>query len=356
MNDYFSAYLPRQLYGYRRSDAKMMIVNQNAVVDSTLANLPDSLEEGDLLIFNNSRLIPSSLDVYSDELQQYLKINVGTDRLSGLFLLEVRPRGIGYRLREGSSLELLDGSNSVVLFRRYKPFDRFWWGKLKEPDETIDEILREDGKYIRYEHIPFDLPPSIYDGIFYKVPGSVELPSASFSFDTDIIKKLGDKGIKMEEITLHCNLGSLEPNEFENESRLLEERFSLPIKTLKSIFETRARGNKVIAVGTTVVRALETVVGITTGTFRLGKLVEQSNNDSHISGSTGLFINGNYRLRMVDGIVTGMHEEEGSHIRMLEAFQSKETLNRMSKYANEWGYQYHEFGDLALIFSQRREK
>jgi len=353
MNKFFTASLPRQIYGYSKSDTKMMVVSGNIILNSTLHSLPDLLTEGDLLIFNNSKLIPSSLQVYSEELQEYLTVNIGTDRLSNLFLLEIRPRGTGFRMRDGDKLDLLDSSDSIILFKRHHVFPRYWWGKLKEEGNTIDDTIHKYGKFIRYDHIPFDIPEVFYGGLFYKVPGSVELPSASYSFDSNIIRELLDRGIQIEELTLHCNLGSLELHEFLDKDRLMEERYSIPFRTIRSIIEARKRGNKVIAVGTTVVRALETVVGMTTGTFRLKKVVEQTN-EGEMSGSTSAFIDGNYRLKMVDGIITGMHEKDGSHIMMLEAFQNKETLNRMSENANEWGYMYHEFGDISLIFLNKK--
>ncbi len=353
MNEFFSGYLPRQMYGYSRSGAKMMVVFKNSILDSTLPDLPDMLAEGDLLIFNNSKIIPSSLQVYSPKLQEYLTVNIGTDRLSNLFLLEIRPKGTGFRMTEGDGLDLLDSSDSIILFKRHHLFPRYWWARLNRNDDTIDHVIGNYGRFIRYDHIPFDIPDIYYEGPFYKIPGSVELPSASYSFDSKIIKKLVDKGINIEELTLHCNLGSLEPYEFLNERRLMEERFSIPIRTFRSLFEARKRGNKVIAVGTTVVRALETIE-MTSGKFRLSEMLMQDENDEGmISGTTSAFIDQNHRIRMVDGLITGMHEKEGSHIMMLEAFQDEEIIRLISKKANEWGYTYHEFGDLSLIFLDR---
>jgi len=349
MDNLYTAFLPRKIYGYSNSDTKMMVVARNIILNSTLLTLRDFLTEGDLLIFNNSKLIPSSLHVYSTKLQEYLTVNIGTDRLSNLFLLEIRPRGTGFKLDKGDKLDLLDSSDSIILFKRHHIFPRYWWGILNDDSNTIDNVIHKYGKFIRYDHIPFDIPADYYEGLFYKVPGSVELPSASYSFDSKIIKELIDRGIKIEELTLHCNLGSLEPHEFLNKDRLMEERYSIPLRTIKSILEARKRRNKVIAVGTTVVRALETIVELTSGTFRMIEMLEQ-NNKGVISGTTSAFINRNHRIKMVDGIITGMHEKEGSHIMMLEAFQDSDTINRMSKNAIEWGYSYHEFGDLSLIF------
>ena len=341
------------MYGYSKSDVKMMVVSGNIILNSTLFSLQDQLEEGDLLIFNNSKLIPSSLQVYSSELQQYLTVNIGTDRLSNLFLFEIRPRGTGLGMREGDKLELLDSSDSIILFKRHHLFPRYWWGRLSGDSDTIDNIIHKYGKFIRYDHIPFDIPEIYYEGLFYKIPGSVELPSASYPFDSHIINRLRDRGIKIEELTLHCNLGSLEPHEFLDKHRLMEERYSIPFRTIRSLLEARKSGNKIIAVGTTVVRALETLAETTIGTFRLKEMLER-NDEGMISGTTSALIKGNHRIKTVDGLITGMHEKEGSHIMMLEAFQDMGTISMMSKNAYEWGYTYHEFGDLSLIFLNRR--
>ncbi|KAA8922158.1 S-adenosylmethionine:tRNA ribosyltransferase-isomerase [Thermoplasma sp.] len=353
MNEIFSASFPRQMYGLRRSDSKMMIVQEGLIKNSSLYDLPQILKEGDLLIFNNSRIVPASIDVYSEDMQEYLTVNIGTDRFSDLFLLEVRPKGKGYYLKEESSLELLDGSGSIELFKRHSLFPRYWWGRLRGTDAKIEQILRRFGKFIRYDHIPFDIPEELYHGYFYRIPGSVEIPSASYSFDNEIIGELIQKGIEIRELTLHCNLGSLEPEEFLGVRRLMEERYCIPVQTLRSIFKARMRGNRVIAVGTTVVRALETVVENAVGLFTLRKIVE-SYEQGDVSGTTSLFIDERHSIKMVDGIITGMHEKEGSHIMMIRSFVDENTIDKISEYANLWGYQYHEFGDLELIFLNRK--
>lgn len=358
MLEYFEAHLPNQLYGYRRSDVKFMVANERAIISSTLRNLPNYLESGDLMVFNNSKLVPSSLEVYSGELEEYLTINIGTNRLGNLFLLEVRPKNIWRKLAEGSKLQLADESNTIVLLKKYETFNRYWWGKLLDSSVTIDDLLAKHGKFIRYNHIPFEIPSRLYEGIFYKIPGSVELPSASYAFDSDLVGRLKEKGIRIEEITLHCNLGSLEYGEFKNQTELLQEVFSVPIGTLRSVFDTRLKGNKVIAVGTTVVRALETLMELTNGFHGLRKLTPKNSEipDDQITGTSNIFINRKYKISLIDGIITGMHESDGSHIRLLEAFQDREVLERMTRNAIDLGYRYHEFGDLALVFNRASEQ
>lgn len=348
--------MPRQMYGYERRDVKMMVVNSYSILDTTLSALQDILRTGDVLVFNNSRMIPSSLTVYSERLDKFLTVNIGTDRMSNRFLFEVRPRGIGNELTVGDRLKLTGESNSIVLLNRDSSFQRYWWGCLEEEDKTIDQIISELGRFIRYDHIPFDIPQKMYRGIFYKVPGSVELPSASYSFDHSLLSGLRNKGIKTVELTLHCNLGSLEPAEFLTRGRLLKERYSVPYQTVKHVVEAKKRGKRVIAVGTTVVRALE-AANETLGEYNgLAKFVSSHTSEDVIIGETDIYIDEKHRIETINGIITGMHENEGSHIKMLEAFQKRKILEKVAMQAHKWGYQYHEFGDLALIFLENEIK
>ncbi len=351
MRELYEAHLPRQFYGYERSDVKLLILSDMFISESKFVDISDYFAPGDILIFNNSKIIPSSLDVYSEDFQRYATVNIGTDRREYQFLVEVRPKEFGMRLTDRTSFSIPGMNCNINLIRRHERFSRFWWAELDTKYCSIDSILNEIGKYIRYDHIPFDLPKEYFDGIFYKVPGSVELPSASYPFDSRVLKGIKDKGINIAEITLHCNLGSMEYPEFKGQNHLLPERFSVPKGTLKAIYDTRAKGRKVIAVGTTVVRALESLA------LRKAQLNEPVTISSSlrsgesIDGTTDIYIDESHTPLLVDGIITGMHESDGSHIRMLEAFQSKNRLNEAYMWAEEWGFQYHEFGDLALIFN-----
>lgn len=349
MTETFEAHLPRQMYGYNRSDVKLLVVSDYFKMNSRLTDIADYVSKGDLLVFNNSKLIPSSLDVYSDDFQRFASINVGTDREGERFLLEVRPKKFGSVVSKGSKFSIIGSTRSIKLLERHENFSRYWWGELDDESTNIDRLLQIFGRYIRYDHIPFELPREMFDGVFYKVPGSVELPSASYPFDLDTLSKLEMKGVNKAEVTLHCNLGSLEYEEFKGKEGLLTEHFEVPLSTLAAVKDTKDRGRMVIAVGTTVVRALETLA---LNYEKASELTESTGGTikGGIEGSTNIYIDRSHTLKIVDALITGMHEGDGSHIRMLDAFQTSSKMAEAYGLAQEWGFQYHEFGDLALVF------
>jgi S-adenosylmethionine:tRNA ribosyltransferase-isomerase len=355
MNALYEAHLPRQLYGYKRSDVKLLVFSDLSISKSRLNDISNYLSPGDILVFNNSKIVPSSLEIYSEDFQRFATLNIGTDRRGRQFLVEVRPKEFGSMVNYSTSFSILGTGYNVNLIKRHETFPRFWWAELDTEESSIDLILKDFGKYIRYDHIPFSLPDEYFDGIFYKMPGSVELPSASYSFDSKVVESIKDKGVSIAELTLHCNLGSVEYPEFKGERRLLPEKFSIPLGTLRAIHDARSRGRKVIAVGTTVVRALESLALDKSQQTNLVTVSSPPGSEGSITGTTEIYIDGSHTPLLVDAIITGMHEKDGSHIRMLEAFQPKERLNEAYKMAECWRFQYHEFGDIALIFSQSRK-
>ncbi len=350
MKALYEAHLPRQLYGYERSDVKLLVLSDLSISKSKLNDISNYFSPGDILVFNNSKIVPSSLEIYSEDFQRFATLNIGTDRRGRQFLVEVRPKEFGSRINYNTSFSILGTNYNVRLIKRHETFQRFWWAELETEESSIDSILKDFGKYIRYDHILFPLPEEYFDGIFYKIPGSVELPSASYPFDSKVVESIKDKGVSIAELTLHCNIGSVEYTEFKDERRLLPERFSIPLGTLRDIYNARSRGGKVIAVGTTVVRALESFALYNLQQTNLVTVSLPTGSDGSITGTTEIYIDGSHTPLMVDAIITGMHEYDGSHIRMLEAFQPKERLNEAYTMAERWGFQYHEFGDIALIF------
>lgn len=352
----YESHLPYHYYGRSGMDTKLMIIEHKTIKNVKLEDIGDFLEAGDLLVFNNSRLVPSSIEAYSEDLDEFVTFNIGTLRRKKEFLLEVRPKKIQGNVRQGFAFDLPFLNARVTLTRKYEAFRRYWWATLENTTMDIDMILDVWGKYIRYDHILFDLDPRDYLTIFSKVSGSVELPSASYYINSELLRKIIQKGVKIAEITLHCNLGSLELPEFEGRNDLLPERYGIPFETMKQVRAVKKNGGKIIAVGTTVVRTLESYY--TLGNLRRlwMNLYSIIKGKKQIDGETSILIDGNFRRKVVDEILTGMHEMDSSHILMLESFINRETLNKSYLEAIKLGYQWHEFGDLALIISPLRSQ
>lgn len=338
MNQYtVEAPLPPELLGRKRNEVKLLGINRRSgkMSSNRFDEITSMIKANDLLIFNNSKLVPASLNAYFPEIKKYGKIHIGNSRYDGDVIVEPRPRGISEQLHEGDTVGLLGTSEVLILEKRHEDFGRFFWARNPGHKDPL-QIANEFGSFIRYDHIPFDIPEIYYETSFGKYPGSVEFPSASRPFTNEILGRITNNGARIVEITLHCNLGSLEPQEFVSKNKLLDESFHIPDITSEIIQDTKKKGGRIIAVGTSVVRALESSCAdgvMKSGSFR-----------------TELFISPGYEFQIVDSIITGMHEDLGSHIGMISAFSGVKNLERGYLLGRGEGYFWHEFGDLAFIY------
>jgi S-adenosylmethionine:tRNA ribosyltransferase-isomerase len=188
------------------------------------------------------------------------------------------------------------------------------------------------GEPVRYEYIHNKWGLDYYQTVFASHPGSVEMPSAGRAFSWELLFALQRKGIELDFIQLHTGLSYMLDDELETSPADNYEEYHLSEKTIEKIRKTKASGGRVIAVGTTVVRALESA-GIT----------------GALNGITNLYINQNFELKMVDGIITGLHEPKASHLDMLTAFVPHNLLWNAYQEAIGERYLWHEFGDMNLI-------
>jgi S-adenosylmethionine:tRNA ribosyltransferase-isomerase len=218
----------------------------------------------------------------------------------------------------------------VHLLTRFADSERLWLAKL-ELDGAVIPYAYAHGRPIRYRHVGRDWPLSSYETIFAREPGSAEMPSASRPFTNRIVTDLVTRGVLVTPLVLHTGVSSLEGGE-----QPYPERYRVPSTTAATINATRRRGGRVVAVGTTVVRALATVTD-DRATVHPGE------------GWTDVVVTPERPVASVDGLVTGWHEPESSHLMMLEAFATADTLRRAYEAALERGYLWHEFGDSHLI-------
>ncbi len=327
---------PPELLGRKREDVNLLVIRRTTgeTITTGFRSLPEFINPGDVLVFNNSSLVRASLPVYFPDLSVYGSIHVGNSRNGKRQLVEIRPMELNQKIKPNTTAQLIGTSGMIKFNTRHSVFPRFFWA-YPSGNRDLLEIAEEAGKVIRYGHIPFDLPESYYENETGTVPGSVEYPSAARPFTKDVLKNIRTRGAKIMELTLHCNLGSLEPHEFAGKDLLLDEQFKITRETADAMKQAKLEGNRVIAVGTSVVRALESAF----------------NGREVLPGkySTELYIHGDYRFNFVDAIVTGMHEEQGSHIGMISAFTGDSMLRSAYERASAAGFSWHEFGDLALI-------
>ena len=245
------------------------------------------------------------------------------------WIVELRRGGARFRGgRCGETLEL-SGGGRATLVAPFLSAGRLWIAALELPAPLL-AFLDEHGAPIRYPHQPRDWPLRDHQTIFARVPGSAEMPSAGRPFSPRVMARLG-AGVRIAPIILHTGVSSQERGE-----RPYPERFEVPAATAARVNAARAAGGRVIAVGTTVTRALETVAAPG------GRVVAGS-------GWTSLTVTPERGVRAVDGLITGWHEPDASHLLLLEAVAGRALVERSYAAAVAAGYRWHEFGDSHLL-------
>jgi S-adenosylmethionine:tRNA ribosyltransferase-isomerase len=293
--------------------------------------LSSELRPGDLLVVNVSATLPASVVVDPD-----LVIHFSTALPGGLHLVEMR------RLSGATSLPHhhpqpglvgLPGGGIVELLTPHpadSPSRRLWAARL-DLGRPLSEYLATWGRPIRYRHTDSPYPLDAYQTVFARVPGSAEMPSAGRPFTDRLVTTLVASGISIAPVTLHTGVSSLETGEHP-----YPEWFQVPETTAGLVNQTRAGGGRVVAVGTTVVRALETTA--------------DSHGVSHPGRTwTDLVIGADHRLRVVDGLITGWHEPASTHLDLLQSVGARGRLVESYRIALDSGYLWHEFGDSHLI-------
>ncbi len=200
----------------------------------------------------------------------------------------------------------------------------------------LDQIYRL-GLPVHYDYVPEALPLDLYQTIYAGEPGSVEMPSAGRPFSWELLFKLRRKGIDLATLSLHTGLSSTRDDDLDATHPVYPEEFEIPHSTAKAVNATRRNGGKVIAVGTTVVRALETAA-------------DADGMVGPVRSWTRLHIDASHRLRTVDALLTGLHEPHASHLDLLSAFIDPLRLQAAYLEAVQQGYLWHEFGDMNLIY------
>jgi S-adenosylmethionine:tRNA ribosyltransferase-isomerase len=256
-----------------------------------------------------------------------LELRLSTWTAPGRWLVELRTAD-GERFsggREGDRIPLPEGRAATLLARHAGR--RLWLAQL----DVDDAYLHRHGRPIRYGYVPREWPIEAYQTVFALEPGSAEMPSAGRPFTTELVTKLVSAGVLVAPLTLHTGVSSPEHDE-----PPYVERYRVPAATARLVNAVHDWGGRVVAVGTTVVRALETVAG-PDGTVREGH------------GWTSHVVTPEGGVRAVDGLLTGWHEPESSHLQMLEAIAGRELLERSYRAAQAHCYLWHEFGDVHLI-------
>jgi S-adenosylmethionine:tRNA ribosyltransferase-isomerase len=332
---------PPEARGVDRDEVRLLVADTGGVRHSRFAHLGGFLRPGDLLVVNNSATIAAAVDGRRGDGGQIV-VHFSTALDDGTWVVELRPpgRATGHLtdVRVGEVVDLPAGATLTVLESYPEPGGhgaRLWRARLAIEGDATGYLARH-GRPIRYSYVPSSWPLTAYQTVFANRPGSAEMPSAGRPFSTDLVTSLVSAGVLIAPITLHTGVSSAEAGE-----PPVAERFELPASTARLVNLTRASGGRVIAVGTTVTRALET------GADCDGRA-------SAAAGWTQLVLGPDHPTRVVDGIVTGWHDAGASHLLLLEAVAGPDVVGAAYQAAVTTGYLWHEFGDSALLLSVPR--
>ena len=331
---------PPEAHGVARDGVKLMIAGPDRVVHARFSDLGDHLAAGDLLVVNNSATLPAAVDGVRRAATIVVHFSAALD--DHLWVVELRPAVNATSslpdIQSGERIGLPDGAALVVVDSFPEPGapgSRLWTARLAiEGDVTA--YLGRHGRPIRYSYVPRPWPMSSYQTVFARRPGSAEMASAARPFSAELVTSLVSAGIAIAPITLHAGVSSAEPGE-----PPVAEPFDVPSATARLVNLTHASGGRVIAVGTTATRAVESAAD-TDGTVHPA------------TGWTDLVLGPDRPPRVVDGLITGWHDAGASHLLLLEAVAGPQLVAAAYREAVEHRYLWHEFGDSALLLPSRR--
>jgi S-adenosylmethionine:tRNA ribosyltransferase-isomerase len=333
--DSLSAGQPPEARGVRRDQVRLLVADGHSVLHRRFADLPDHLAAGDLVVVNTSATLPAAVDGTLADGREVV-VHFATALDDGTWVVEVRPavqaHGPVTSLVPGD-LVWLTGNASATLVEGYPGASelatRLWRATISEPD--VLRLLQRYGRAITYAYMHDRWPLESYQTVFAIHPGSAEMPSAGRPFTTEVVNALIARGVRMAPLTLHTGVSSPEIGEAP-----APERYHVPAATAELVNLTRRTGGRVIATGTTVTRALETVAAAN-GSVRPGH------------GWTHLVLGPDHPARVVDGLITGWHAPGASHLLLLEAVAGADLVGSAYDQAVRHGYLWHEFGDSSLL-------
>ena len=313
-----------------RSASRLLVVGSH-LEDRRFTDLPEFIRPGDLLVFNDTRVIHARLHGVKDSGGQ---VEVLIERAIGPHeaLAQVRA---SKSPKTGSRLRLADAFDVTVLGRS----GEFYHLRFPATDD-LHGLLERHGKlplppYI--QRTAGDDDESRYQTVFAREPGSVAAPTAGLHFDDALLERIAARGARCAWLTLHVGAGTFQPVRVDDlgEHRMHRERYVIPQETADAIAATRAAGGRVIAVGTTSLRALEAAAQ--NGPLHAG------------SGETEIFILPGFRFRIADGLVTNFHLPKSTLLMLVSAFTGMEAIRRAYAHAVAQRYRFLSYGDAMFL-------
>ena len=335
---------PPEARGLHRDQVRLMVSSyaSGRIQHARFHDLPDLLDGGDVVVINTSATRNAALLATRQDGTD-VELHLSTHLDDGLWTVEPRSIHADGKTAHFEGIMLgetlrLPGGGAAIMREPYvsdcgansAPSQTLWVAAVSLP-ETIDEYLQRWGFPIRYNYVKDRWPLSYYQTVYATEAGSAEMPSAGRAFTPDVLSRLASRNIRVLPLVLHTGISNIETHE-----PPYKEFYRVPREAAHAVNQARLEGRRVVAVGTTVVRALETVT-------------DHSGNVHGGEGWTCLVVTPERRLSAVNALLTGFHEPEASHLAILEALAGVSHLKAAYAEALQGGYLWHEFGDLHLI-------
>ncbi|HLF28291.1 MAG TPA: S-adenosylmethionine:tRNA ribosyltransferase-isomerase [Anaerolineae bacterium] len=339
-----AAPMPAEAAGRSRSDVRLLVIHRASrqIEHRRFVDLPEYLRPGDSVVLNASATLPAQF-MATDEQGRAIKVRLSSrdpsangkgDKWHAVLDpdSEIRPGAV---LRFG----LLDGLElTASVVTRHPRVHKLWLLVFDLKGITLDRWRERLGRPIRYDYVPQEWSLNYYQNVYAQFPGSSEMPSAGRAFTPQLLARINAQGVGLVRIVLHTGVSNIDIEEEQVEQhRMYEEPYQITDEAAQLINHARERGGRVFAIGTTVVRTLETVAD------------EQGYLEGR-RGWTSLYITPGYRFKVVDALVTGLHEAKSTRLVLATAFAGDKALVLQAYHeALEHDYHWHEFGDLSLI-------
>ena len=329
--------LPTEERNIARDEIRMLVTKRyGSIYHTRFKHIDEYLQKGDVLVVNTSATMPSSFPVVLPGNRKGV-VNFSTQLADQKWLVEIREirDKKSFRWKEGDEYMEFRLSTGVSIKLKERFYNNhqlldLWIAELTL-DQDVQSFIMNFGQPIKYEGLDKHYPLDYFQTFFSFHPGSSEMPSAGRGFTQSVVNKLLKKGIIIAPIMLHTGISSLEDNE-----PPYPEYYEIDPISASKINSAKENGNRIIAVGTTAVRAVESA------TSSSGKVI-------HYKGYTDLYIKSHYQMKTITNLLTGFHEPKASHLHMLQAIAGFEHIEMAYKEAIKFNYYWHQFGDVHLI-------
>lgn len=328
---------PAERRGLNRDQVRLLVVDRksHAIEHARFDQIGNWLLPGDLLVFNSSRTIPASLNGFDSSGSVSFDVRIAEHLADDSWLAMIVCKKSEFDLHAG--LQIYFGLGlSAVISEQHTNIPRLWQIRFSHKGSKLFDLLYRIGRPVRYEYVSNPWSLDDYQTIYATEPGSAEMPSAGRAFTWKSFLELKRHGIQTAFITLHTGLSSFMDDDLDLKHLVSEEEYQIGDHAAEQINRARDNGNRIIAIGTTVVKTLESA----------------ADEHGHINaghGYTRLHISSDTKLCIVNGLLTGLHEPHASHLDLLSAFLPASVIHKAYDEAIIYKYLWHEFGDLNLI-------